>query len=295
VSVIVPTHDRHDLLRRLLDSLAKAEADDVVVVDDGSRPPVALPETGVTLVRHEQPEFLAAARNQGVAASSGGILVFIDDDCVVEAGAISHLATALRSPEIGIVGPLMPYLDASDRIWCAGTNHGRWTGLTRYRSQGRHTQEAFAIPRVCDDFPTAFAMRREVFEEVGGFDEVRYPIYMLEADIAERVRARGYRVELVPEARVYHDISPTAPLVRRLHVRDRRQAIIQSRDRIRFIRRLRLSRLQRLSQLVFWLLVLTPAYIVATLRERERSGWERLATVRGLLEGNWEGLVQRIP
>jgi glycosyltransferase involved in cell wall biosynthesis len=80
-SVIIPTHNRTELLLEAVASVRAQTIDDVeiVVVDDGSDPPVVL-EDDIVVVRLDPPRGPAAARNAGVVASSGRSLAFLDDD-----------------------------------------------------------------------------------------------------------------------------------------------------------------------------------------------------------------------
>ena len=82
VSVVIPTHDRPDLLLRAVASvLAQTVTDlEVVVVDDGSARPVEVHDDRVTVLRHDTALGAPAARNTGVAASTGDVVAFLDDD-----------------------------------------------------------------------------------------------------------------------------------------------------------------------------------------------------------------------
>lgn len=83
LTVVIPTRDRHDLLPEALESaLAQSMTDlEVVVVDDGSDPPVTLPhDPRVRLVRLDVPRGNAAARNAGLEAAAGRWLTCLDDD-----------------------------------------------------------------------------------------------------------------------------------------------------------------------------------------------------------------------
>jgi glycosyltransferase involved in cell wall biosynthesis len=89
VSVVVPTHNRRDLLTSTLRSiLCQRDADlEVVVVDDGSRDPdvaaqvtADLADDRVVLVRNAVPTGVSAARNRGIATARGSWVAFCDDD-----------------------------------------------------------------------------------------------------------------------------------------------------------------------------------------------------------------------
>jgi glycosyltransferase involved in cell wall biosynthesis len=87
VSVVVPTHNRSALLAMTLRSVLRQQSVDleVIVVDEAStdETPVmlaALGDTRVRVIRHDTPQWLAAARNHGAAEARGEWLAFIDDD-----------------------------------------------------------------------------------------------------------------------------------------------------------------------------------------------------------------------
>jgi FkbM family methyltransferase len=109
-SVIIPVRDDPDGLARALDSMSAQSLEDheVVVVDDGSDPPVDL--TGhprVRLLRHAVAKGPGAARNAGVGAARGTFLAFLDSDDVF---GPDRLANALRVHEAG-----------ADVVVCGGT------------------------------------------------------------------------------------------------------------------------------------------------------------------------------
>lgn len=100
ISVVVPTRDRPEALRRCLHALARQTVPiEVVVVDDGSRVPVAgtvdefADALDVTPVRRSGAG-PAAARNAGARASGGELIIFLDDDCEPERGWAARLAAA---------------------------------------------------------------------------------------------------------------------------------------------------------------------------------------------------------
>lgn len=88
LSIIIPTHNRHELVQRAVRSVIDALPDEseVIVIDDGSDPPVRdslapwLDQSFFRLLRHEVPSGAARARNAGAMAAMGEILLFLDDD-----------------------------------------------------------------------------------------------------------------------------------------------------------------------------------------------------------------------
>jgi GT2 family glycosyltransferase len=295
VSVVVPTRDRPSPLARLIDSLAPNETiDEIIVVDDGSCSPVRAASPHVRVIRLQERSMVSAARNRGAAVATGDVLMFIDDDCVAAPGAIDRLAwTITRDPHAGIVGPTLAYLSSPEVVWCAGVARTKWLSRTRFVAQGMTTLSLRGARRRVDiDFPSAFAIRRTDFLEVGGFDELGFPMHMEEADLAARVRQKGLGVCLVPDALVWHDIPAGAPLARALHLTDPERAFLAGRSRERYLRR-HVRGVARAMSVAYWLVVLAPAYVFAILTERDRPLPWRLAVARSFVWGVFAGLVGR--
>jgi glycosyltransferase involved in cell wall biosynthesis len=94
ISIVIPTRDRPEALRRCLGAIASDDLE-IVVVDDGSRDrgavAAAVQEAGGRLVRTPGAG-PAAARNVGARAAGGEVICFTDDDCEPAAGWVTALA-----------------------------------------------------------------------------------------------------------------------------------------------------------------------------------------------------------
>ena len=108
VSVIIPTYNRVDSLRRTLDSLCRQAPPigglEVWVVDDGSQQPPELPAGAypfaLNMLRQAN-QGATVARNTGALASRGEVLVFVDDDIEMLPGALAALVAACRqAPQV---------------------------------------------------------------------------------------------------------------------------------------------------------------------------------------------------
>jgi GT2 family glycosyltransferase len=296
ISVVIATRDRPQALRRLLSSLETwGGYQDIVVVDDGSEPPASVGSSSVTLVRLNDAGLVSAARNEGAKAARGEFIFFVDDDCVVGEGALEAISRTFEAGNrVGIVGPVVGFLEESDRVWCAGVVRTRWLARTEFRARGRPLAEAARLPPDCADFPSAFGVRRSCFELVGGFDAVRFPMHMEEADLAARIRAHGYRVVLAASALVWHDVSPTAGLLRDLHLTSPLRAHLAGRSRTLFIRRHSDGRMQLALAMTFWLGVLVPFYVIALLSDSNLAFHDRIRYLRRFLHGVVRGMA-RLP
>ena len=164
VSVVIPTRDRPDLVVAAVRSARGQTYDNVeiVVVDDGSQPPLELPSDladEVRILRLDPPTGPGAARNAGVAASGGSLLAFLDDD---DTWRPEKLA---RQVEL---------LVASDEQRVAAVECGfdlRRDGrlVLRYVPPAARDLAATLVEKPCLQ-PSTVLLRRTAFERLGGFD-----------------------------------------------------------------------------------------------------------------------------
>ena len=169
ISVIIPTRSRPESLGRTLECLFRQDLSrsdyEIIVVDDGSTPPVGLSTNGqltaCTLVRLEGVE-RSAARNRGAAVAAGEIFLFLDDDMAVEPDFLGvHLRGHAEWPGALIVGGVRLPDEA------LATSFGRF----RENLEQRDTPRLFG-PTSKRNFCTAANMSicRDMFSDIGGFD-----------------------------------------------------------------------------------------------------------------------------
>lgn len=98
LSLIVPTHDRPELLAEAIESVVRQDwpAWECIVVDDGSVPRVTVPDDPrIRVVRHDSPRGPAAARNTGVRHATARYVGFLDDDDLIAPSRIRVAVQAL--------------------------------------------------------------------------------------------------------------------------------------------------------------------------------------------------------
>jgi len=199
VSVILPTYSRLELLPRAIDSvLAQTFSDlEVVVVDDGPSGAIAdfvggHPDERVRLVRHERNQGVAAARNTGIAASSGAYIGFIDDDDIWLPAKLERQVPLLRDEGADVVHSLVYVANGEGDVYAAATERGfrlfRDVAAAGYPYVWLLRRSSFQIG--------TFLVRRECIEEIGGFDEALSAVDDL--DFVHRLRRR-YDFRLVDE------------------------------------------------------------------------------------------------
>jgi GT2 family glycosyltransferase len=215
VSIIIPTWNGKELLERYLPSVKAAvsaypgEAE-VVVVDDGSTDDtMAFLETqGVTAVRRDRNGGYARAVSTGVTASSGDVLIFLNNDVEVDPRFIAPLVHHFSDPAVFQVTSL-GLLEDKNTVG-EGHKSGQFKrGLLKFLRKGPRTLSEFrkAYPRAV---PTLFAsgghsaLCRRRFLELGGFDPLYEPFYWEDVDLAYCAQKRGWKVLLEPASLVFH-------------------------------------------------------------------------------------------
>jgi cellulose synthase/poly-beta-1,6-N-acetylglucosamine synthase-like glycosyltransferase len=165
----------------------------VIVVDDGSTDETSgiAERHDVTLVR-QPPRGAAAARNRGVAASEGEIVLFTDADCVPDTNWIAEMVRSFGDPEV--VGAKGVYRTRQKEI------------VARFvQCEYEERYELMARQRWIDFIDTYSAgYRRAVFLDQGGFDTL-YPNASVEdQELSFRLAERGCKMVFNPQAIVYH-------------------------------------------------------------------------------------------
>jgi GT2 family glycosyltransferase len=230
VSVVVCVHDALDDVAECLASLHAQAAlpFELVLVDDGSAAPTqrhlaAFAAThGARLVRHEAARGYTASANEGLRLAGGEWVVLLNSDTVVARGWLEKLLECgAASPRTGIVGPL-----SNAACWQSVPSMRGW--ITRRLPRGILLQEMAALveaasrrrfPRVTLVNGFCFAVRREVIERIGFFDEAAFPIgYGEENDYCLRAAGAGFELRLADHAFVQHKKARSFSRARRVEL-----------------------------------------------------------------------------
>ncbi|HLL73873.1 MAG TPA: glycosyltransferase [Pyrinomonadaceae bacterium] len=216
-SVVIPVFNKVEFTFQCLRSLLR-EIDfretEVIVVDNASTDatPRLLSHFSdlVRVVTNERNLGFVEACNRGAAVARGRYLVFLNNDTEVQPGWLSQLvATAERDPEVGAVGSLFLYPDG--RVQEAGAIVWR-DGEAFHYGWGRSPEDRrLSFAREADYCSGAsLLVRRELFEQLGGFDMRYAPAYYEDADLCFGVRSLGFKVMYQPLSRVVHHEGATA-------------------------------------------------------------------------------------
>jgi GT2 family glycosyltransferase len=218
VSIVLPTKLRLDLLQKCLEGLVHCTDYpnvEVVVVDNGCedpRFPAVLDEAAKLLdvVRvNDHGDFnFSRLINAGVARSTGEIIVLLNDDVEpIERDWLMRMVETAQAPDSGAVGCRLDFPDG--RVQHAGVVLGL-RGVCGHIWKYAMPDEAARNPYII--YPSertavtgaCLAVRRDVFDAVGGLDEAAFPVVFNDIDFCLRLRARGYRTLYRGDARLIH-------------------------------------------------------------------------------------------
>jgi GT2 family glycosyltransferase len=217
-TLIVATRDRVDLLRQIVDGVLN-QTDysplELLIVDNQSVEAETLEylETTktypqVSVLTYDQPFNFSAINNFGARLARGSVIGFLNNDLkVISPGWLREMVSHAVRPEVGVVGAKLYYPD--DSIQHAGVIVGLG-GLAGYvhrrapRAAEGHALRLQQIQNYSALTAACMLMRRSVFQEVGGFDEINLPVAYNDVDLCLRIREKGYRILWTPYAELYH-------------------------------------------------------------------------------------------
>jgi GT2 family glycosyltransferase len=238
VSGVVVTHGPHPELDRCLAALAP-QVDELVVV---ANPPA--PDVSAQLIVNDRALGFAANANKGIAATSARFVVVANPDTEPRPDAVGLLVEfADGHPRAGVVGPQLLFPDGrwqpSRRSFpTVGGTIVRRTPLRRIlhpetRQVDHYLLEDRPTEPVRSDWMLAafLLLRREMLDELGGFDE-GYRLYGEDIDLCYRAAKAGWERWYVPQASVDH--AHAAVTDRRILTR---QTLWHLRSIARFVRK----------------------------------------------------------
>ncbi len=232
VSIIVLVTDATDLALRCIDSITANSAGgpvaEVVVLANGTPARALSALSGrddIVLVRSAVNHGFGGGCNWATRFASGDRFVFLNDDTTVTPGWLAALSDAMDDDAgIGVAGSRVLLRDgrlqeAGDVIWRDGSTSHLGRGLPA-------DEPALSSRRDVDYVSFCSAMvRRQAWDDVGGFDERYFPAYYEDADLCMSARAKGWRVVCEPASVVVHDEGASTPVPLRHFLSRRNQAI----------------------------------------------------------------------
>lgn len=213
VSIVVPVYNAFDYLRRCIASIYAVRTTtpfEVIVVNNGSDAEVGAWLTAqqrerpnLLVLQFEEPLGFARAVNEGMRRARCELLVLLNSDTEVSDGWLDQLAAALTDdPGLGIVSPVTNrcghevQADAESRALEAHD-------IARYAEQIRDRRELVEEPQRLAFF--CVMLRRVLWEQLGGLDEVYRTGNFEDDDFCLRTRLAGYRLAVLRSVFVFHN------------------------------------------------------------------------------------------
>jgi GT2 family glycosyltransferase len=242
VSVVIPTYRRRALVERSLQSLARQtlppEQYEVIVAidgsEDGTREMVGR-FSGPFHARavwqeHRGP---AAARNAGVRAATGDVLVFLDDDMEASPGLLAaHARAHALGSAVAVLGPV-PVSRPESRT-------AQFIAARFERHSAKLAQSEYSL-KLRDFYSGNCSIRRDVFWAVGRFDEA-FRIYGNEdVELAFRLMRSGVRLIFQPDAIAYQRYTKSIGDLAHDNIAKGRTAVLLARKHPEALRELKLT------------------------------------------------------
>ena len=296
VSIVVPTHNRKDMVIRLLNSILTGTYKNVeiIVVDDASTDGTedALRDVfkgihKIRIVRNISNLHAAASRNAGTRISKGKYIFYIDDDNVLHKNAVSELVRVFEENEkIGELGLVnMSFRDKKKVLWLV-TMRNMCTSKTYLPVDLQEYSKNAMWDTV--DVPNAFMMRSSVIIKYGISFCEKFGIMYEESDPAYRIRKVGYSIKVVRDAIIYHDVGDYLSHF----INDGRRFFVFARNRIIF-HSLYSTKIQLLCLLSVWIWIFMLYYwykIISYTGDRNFSLFRKISLMFQYLQGNIAGL-----
>jgi GT2 family glycosyltransferase len=209
-SVIIATYGRDSCLVETIRCVLQQDYPDfeLLIVDQSVR---HTPEVESFLRKVDDPRYsyclitppsLPAARNFGLSRAQGEIVIFVDDDVLLDEGFIeAHVRVHERLKGVAAVGGRVRLRDlAPDTRLYTILNDGSPIGSYDFPDEGD-----LDTVQGCN-----MSFRRAILEDIGAFDpSYEGNAFREESDVSFRLRRRGYRIRFEPKAALEHLAAPT--------------------------------------------------------------------------------------
>jgi GT2 family glycosyltransferase len=217
VSIIIPNYNGEQILKRSLAHVVDAAAAypgscEIIVVDDASQDnsihTITDQFSEIKVIRHEINQGFAEAIHSGVRASIYAIMIFLNSDVLPDRGFISPLVRWFDRQDTFAVSPLI--LDRERKPLRVSWNLSKMV-RGEIRRENWNLPDALEKARRERPLKSLFAsggsiaLRKSMFEQLGGFLSIYKPFYYEDRDLCTRAWQREWKTFFDPDSRVIHD------------------------------------------------------------------------------------------
>ncbi|WP_431226294.1 glycosyltransferase family 2 protein [Burkholderia contaminans] len=226
VSLIIPTRNRCDLLRRCIDSIfekTRYQNFEIIVIDNGSSEVESIKYLNeingcdkVSVVRMDVPFNYSLLNNRAVGGARGEFIGLLNNDIeVISPHWLDEMISCAQQEGVGAVGAKLLYPDG--RIQHAGVImgiHGGADHVHRYevRSSTGYFGNAGYVNCYLAVTAACLIVKKSLFEVVGGLDEENFVVAFNDVDFCLKLHDAGYRNVWTPHAELFHHESASRGL-----------------------------------------------------------------------------------
>lgn len=218
ISLIIPAYEKFIDAMQCLNSLqASATPPIEFLIQDDASPSLdfrsIVPPYAASVARNERNLGFSGNCNAGAARATGDILIFCNQDILahetLSQGWDTVIRAAFADASVGIVAPRLLFPDGKIQS-AGGIYDGHLQPAHRCLGYSDLTHWEVNTPEYVAWATGAFlAIRRDLFQQVGGFDEHYIGGYFEDTDICEQVKAAGFKVWYEPRVSFVHRVGST--------------------------------------------------------------------------------------
>ncbi len=221
VTLIIPTHDKLELLRPCVESLSRTTYRDyeIMVVDNDSKEPETLaylreierrPNIRVERISNEgRPFSYARVNNEAVRRANTEFVLLLNNDTELrEPRWLSQMVGHAQMQGVGAVGARLLFGDGT--IQHAGIVHGMYGGMAgpAFRNRDCHDWGYLNFLKVSREYAAVTAacllVRKDLYERLGGLDEQRFNVAYNDVDFCYRIVDEGLSCVYCADAELFH-------------------------------------------------------------------------------------------
>jgi O-antigen biosynthesis protein len=221
VSIIIPTKDRVDLLSVCIRSIigkTRYQNYEIIIVDNNSNEAETFKffeemKNNISVMHYNEPFNYSAINNNAVKISKGSVLLFLNNDTeIIESDWLEAMLEHIQREEVGLVGAKLLYTNntvqhAGVILGVGGVANHAFLNLHKdadgYFGMLHDIRNCSAVTGAC------MMVRRDVFEEIGGFNEDSLPVGFNDIDLSLKIVTKGYLCVWTPHSVLYHHESAT--------------------------------------------------------------------------------------
>ena len=218
VSIIIPTKNQFKLLKQCVESLLEKTTYarfELLIIDNQSDEPETLDYlqqlsllNTIRVLPYPNAFNYSAINNFAVKQAKGSLLVFLNNDTeIINSNWLDEMLIHALRPEIGCVGAKLYYPDKT--IQHGGVILGIYGSASHAHKHfpedhAGYFNRLISVHNLSSVTAACLMMRKSVFEQVGGFDEVSLKVAYNDVDLCLKVLAQGYRNLWTPYAELIH-------------------------------------------------------------------------------------------